>query len=190
MRANYRDVNGKYLALPRVEYFDERQRHENRIQEVVFNQTLAIDDLNDPRAKDSEIFLDIQDTSKPQYIYNIKRNESTLSEREAKFNPQSLSENLLVLYVDTLSRVAAKRKLPKTMRWFREQQDKGDDGEFESFEFFRYHSVRGYTSYNVHELMFGKTYPKTSGKHNPTGDDRPKSIAHTFKENGFITSQI
>mmetsp|Transcript_23517 Transcript_23517/g.20424 ORF Transcript_23517/g.20424 Transcript_23517/m.20424 type:complete len:122 (-) Transcript_23517:635-1000(-) len=121
MRANYRDVNGKYLALPRVEYFNEMERHENRIQEVVFNQTLAIDDLDDPRAKDSEIFLDIQDTSKPKYIYNIKRNETTIKERDAKYNPESLSDNLLVLYVDTLARVAAKRKLPKTAHWFREQ---------------------------------------------------------------------
>mmetsp|Transcript_23517 Transcript_23517/g.20425 ORF Transcript_23517/g.20425 Transcript_23517/m.20425 type:complete len:107 (-) Transcript_23517:224-544(-) len=38
--------------------------------------------------------------------------------------------------------------------------------------------------------MFGVTYPKFDEEKSPTGDQRPKSIAHTFKENGFITGQI
>ena len=72
------------------------------------------------------------------------------------------SENILILYVDSVSRASAMRQLKKTTK-FLEQfmsydgglNQKYISGKFHSFQFFKYHSFLGHTSNNYPKLFYG-----------------------------------
>lgn len=56
---------------------------------------------------------------RPKIKIDVKRNETLANERkEIAKNSKSLFKNVLVIYIDALSRPAAYRKIPKTMAWF------------------------------------------------------------------------
>jgi len=57
--------------------------------------------------------------------------------------------NVLVIYIDALSRATAHRKIPKTLDWFKKQ------GEDSTFEFFRYNTMDAYTVPNILEIIWG-----------------------------------
>ena len=100
-------------------------------------------------------------------------------------NSEPFSNNVLILYFDSLSRANALRQLKKTTKFFEKfMKYKGNFNHkyptenFHSFQFFKYHSFYGYTSVNYPFLFYGKN--KT--------DINKTLITKFFKENGFITS--
>ena len=108
----------------------------------------------------------IVDFSKDPYgelIINLNYNE-TLSLERKKLEKNSIpySENLLLLYIDSVSRVNALRKLKKTMSFFNQfisfkggHNKKYPEENFHSFQFFKYHAFKGLTSYNYPKLFYG-----------------------------------
>ena len=133
-----------------------------------------------------EIEVDILDDDKGKIIIDLKFNK-TLSE-ERKFlenNSKPYSNNILLLYIDSLSRANAIRQLKKTMNFFENFMPyKGGFNEkfphevFHGFQFFKYHSFTGYTFSNYPFLFYGQ---KRRNKN--------KNLFTKFlKENGYITS--
>lgn len=78
---------------------------------------------------------------RPKIKIDVKRNETLAKERkEIAKNSKSLFKNVLVIYIDALSRPAAFRKIPKTMAWFDKyyqlnKKDSSAEMERESIEF-------------------------------------------------------
>jgi hypothetical protein len=60
---------------------------------------------------DTEAVLDVQNLN---LKVKVTRNESLVDERKTKINKDALSENVILIYLDTLSRAHAHRKLPLT----------------------------------------------------------------------------
>lgn len=94
-----------------------------------------------------------------------------------------MADNLLIIYVDTVSRQKSYLKLPQTMKFFKET---------ESIEMFRLHSFVGNTYENAIAFLYGLHLDNISSQAHPKEFQRafePKlpSIFQHFQEQGFIT---
>lgn len=169
---------GNLIAFPRSEKFKRRNWD---IQQEIIKNVVAIDSLEHKRAKDLEIFLNKTSPKTPHFIIDVKRNEGLINERRQS-TAESLAPNVLAIYVDALSRANSIRKLNKTMSWFEKFMNQKDPSK-ETFQFFKYHSVAGYTDPNLWQLYHGVDASDT----NFQSDHRVSSIVDTFKKNGYIT---
>ena len=98
---------------------------------------------------------------------NIKLNyNKTLSKERILLEQNSIpySNNIIILYIDSVSRVNSLRKLKKTLKFFEQFmpyegafQEKDPNEKFHSFQFFKYQSFLSYTPYNYPILFYGRS---------------------------------
>ena len=131
-----------------------------------------------------EVEVDFSKNIYGEININLNYNK-TLSEQrimlEKKTTPYS--NNIIILYIDSVSRVNSLRQLKKTLKFFEEfmtykgvSHEKYPSIKFHSFQFFKYHSFTFHTPSNYPLLFYG----------------RPKNnsivlITKHLKENGFVT---
>ena len=170
--------------------FLDFSEYNNTLKNFFFQNLVDMDDdksLNKFfKEKMPEVEIDFTNINNPKLNINLHYNK-TLSEERILLekNSEPFSNNILILYFDSLSRANALRQLKKTTKFFEKfMKYKGDfnhknpSENFHSFQFFKYHSFYGYTSVNYPFLFYGKN--KT--------DINKTLITKFFKENGFITS--
>ena len=160
----------------------------NYVQEYFFNNLVDMDNENILKNffKDKlpEVEVDFSNNSQGRIVINLNYNK-TLSEKRRLLekNTKPYSNNIMVLYIDSVSRANSLRTLKKTTK-FLEQfmpfkggfNKKFPSENFHSFQFFKYHSFMSYTSFNFPILFYGQQ--KYSKK---------VLITKYLKENGFIT---
>ena len=131
----------------------------------------------------------IADFSKDPYgdlLIDLKYNDSLSKERKKLENKiQPYSNNILILFIDSVSRASSLRQLNKTLSFFEKfiSYDGGfnknfPEEKFHSFQFFKYHSFQGRTEGNYPRLFYGNK-------------NEAKNIVRMnkyFKENGYITN--
>ena len=117
--------------------------------------------------------------------YNVKKNETLIKEREeiiAKNKNNLMYRNILILFIDTLSRAHFFRKFNKTIN-FLEQFSNYElnhlNKNMTSFQFFKYNSVGFSTDPNLKAAYYG-AQKKGKGIH----------FANFFKNNGYIIGRI
>ena len=162
------------------------------IHKFTFNNIVDMDDkeiLDKYFAnKLPEIEIDFSDDDNPKLIIDVKFNKSLSDERKSlERNSEPYSNNILLLYIDSLSRANAIRQLKKTMNFFRKFMPykggfnkKYPSEKFHSFQFFKYHSFEGYTATNYPFLFYGQkkeNYEKNL-------------ITKYLKKNGYITCYV
>ena len=162
------------------------------MSDYIFNNLIDMDnkEILDKYYKDKipEIILDYTDNDKGKLDIDVKFNK-TLSEERKKLeiNSKPYSDNILLLYIDSVSRANALRKLKKTMSFFEKFMPyKGNFNEkypseiYHGFQFFKYHSFHDYTTGNYPLLFYGQK------------KENSKKIVITkfIKENGYITCNI
>ena len=110
----------------------------------------------------------------------------SLERKKLEKNSNPYSENIMILYLDSISRNNALRKLKKTMKFieqfisYKGGNNKNYPNEiFHSFQFFKYHSFIHGTADNFPKLFYGNIR---------TGNNLVR-INKYAKENGYITSQ-
>ena len=165
----------------------------NPIYNYVFKNLVDMDnkEILDKYFKDKmpEISVDFSDNDKGKLIIDVHYNKTLSEERkllESKSEPYS--KNILLLYIDSVSRANALRQLKKTMNFFEKFMSyKGNFNEkysseiFHSFQFFKYHAFHGYTFYNYPILFYGQKRVEYNTKH---------PISYYFKKNGFVTCNV
>jgi hypothetical protein len=117
---------------------------------------------------------------------NIKLNyNKTLSEERSlhEINSTPYSNNIIILYIDSVSRANSLRQLKKTLNFFEKfmlfngsSLNKSPSEKFHSFQFFKYHSFNYATPTNYPILFYGS--PKNRTK---------VLITKYLKENGYVT---
>ena len=136
-----------------------------------------------------EISLDFSDKDKGKLIIDVHFNKTLSEERKLlESNSEPFSKNILLLYIDSVSRANALRQLKKTMNFFEKFMtyegyfnDKYSSEIFHSFQFFKYHSFHGFTFFNYPILFYGRRRVKYNTKH---------PINYYFKKNGFVTCNV
>lgn len=181
-----KDKTAKIIGYPRTEAYDwipdgGRKNFNNKVRDNIINME---DPVIPASIKDNiETTVDFN-FSPPKVNIHLKRKNEVAKDRSYYFQfnkHQVLAENILIFYVDSLSRPDFKRKLPRFYafieQFFREKDDnktivkssnetdfsnnqKSNDnntrtGEFESFQFFKYHGVGRYTVMNNVPLFWG-----------------------------------
>ena len=138
------------------------------------------------KEKKPEISIDFNEKGIGKLKIEIHFKNSLNIERkllEKKYRPYS--NNILILYIDSLSRANALRQLKKTMKFFENFMGyKGGFNEkypseiFHSFQFYKYHSFYGYTTVNYPFLFFRE---KKENKNKIM-------LTKCLKDRGFISS--
>ena len=133
-----------------------------------------------------EYIVDFSKDPSGELIINLNYNESLSKERKKfELNSNPYSNNIMIIYIDSISRVNALRKLKKTIKFFEKfisykggYNNKYPNEKFHSFQFFKYHSHKGYTGGNYPRLFYG----------NSREAKNIVRITKYLKENGYITS--
>ena len=147
------------------------------------NKTL-INNCN--KNKMPEVIIDFNKNIYGEIIINLTFNETLSRERkQLENNSNPYSKNILLLYIDSVSRPNSLRQLKKTLSFFEKfisykggyNKDFRNEN-FHSFQFFKYHSFIGYTRENYPRLFYGNT----------TRNRSIVLITKYLKKNGYITS--
>ena len=133
-----------------------------------------------------EVGVDFTDINEPKLIINVHYNKTLSEERKLlEKNSNPLANNVLILYVDSVSRVNGLRQLKKTTKFFEKfmlykgySSEKYPNENYHSFQFFKYYSFNGHTTINFPFLFYG-TNSSVVNK---------SLITKYYKKNGFITS--
>eukprot|EP00340_Litonotus_pictus_P012828 CAMPEP_0170539214 /NCGR_PEP_ID=MMETSP0209-20121228/103787_1 /TAXON_ID=665100 ORGANISM="Litonotus pictus, Strain P1" /NCGR_SAMPLE_ID=MMETSP0209 /ASSEMBLY_ACC=CAM_ASM_000301 /LENGTH=331 /DNA_ID=CAMNT_0010841079 /DNA_START=922 /DNA_END=1914 /DNA_ORIENTATION=- len=154
-------------------------------QKHVLNNLINLDDplVDSALLESTEFrlsFWDSTDTEKFKAKLELKKNETLEAEmqkRRAEFNGTELMfNNVLVIFIDSLSRNHFRRKLPKTYKFLEDKYNNtSDDEEVSSYQYLKFSSLYPGTLANMAAMYYGN-YP-----HNPS-----TSVLTYFKEAGFV----
>ena len=180
--------NSNRFGIPRinifgndVNFFDKdflmRYVHENIIdmeKENIFNDSY-------PKP---EVEITFDKKQRGTVHINVTKNETLINLRKKLENPNSLFDNIIVLYIDAVSRNRFLSTLPKTSKFINRfmsyNSEETEFGKFKSFQFFKYHSTGTFTQPNAQPMFYGNSMFSGSGV----------QITKYLKENGYITSMV
>jgi len=134
--------------------------------------------------KTPEIEVDFSNNKNGEMNINLNYNKTLSEERSLQeINSTPYSNNIIILYIDSVSRANSLRQLKKTLNFFEKfmlyngsSLDKRPSEKFHSFQFFKYHSFNYATPTNYPILFYGS--PKNRKK---------VLITKHLKENGYVT---
>ena len=100
-----------------------------------------------------EHIVDFTQNENGEIIVNLTYNETLSKERKKlEGNVIPFSNNIMILYIDSVSRLLVIRQLKKTMKFFEQfmsynggYHKKYPEENYHSFQFFKYHSFRMFT---------------------------------------------
>jgi len=180
------------VGYPRVEYIPNKAL----MSSYEFNNYVVsnIIDMDDPQVPDSikeniEFKLDISDSKASKLHYQLKRNETRAQEqkklREEIIDKEKLDgtydtridKNVLIFYIDNLSRAHFFRKLPKLAKWLEQFMD-NETENLKAYQFFRYYSAYYNTRPTNAALYYGEITEV---------NDTSQNVFNSYAENGYIT---
>jgi hypothetical protein len=151
-------------------------------------------DMDDPtvdkKVKESvEVTVDVSRDDAHFIEIDVKRNETrveelkeirkqVIEEDKRTGNTDRVDTNVIVLYIDDISRANFHRQL-RELDWWLDQLSFGKHEEYEIFEFFRFHTVSRTTLKANNAMFFGYNDVKNI--------DSTESVYRYYSENGFIT---
>ena len=157
---------------------------------VLINYTsdnlIDMDNITIELKKWPEKIVDFTKDEIGEFIVNLTYND-TLSKERKKLEKNSIpySNNIMILYIDSVSRANGLRQLKKTHKFFEKfmsyeghHHEKYPNENFHSFQFFKYHAFRMYTRGNFPILFYG--HPKEA--------KNIVLITRYLKENGYVTN--
>ena len=111
-----------------------------------------------------EVEVDFSNNKYGEMKINLNYNKTLSKERTLlERNSSPYSNNILILYIDSVSRVNSLRQLKKTLKFFEKfmnykgvSKKNNSSEKFHSFQFFKYHSFRYCTTYNFPLLLYGR----------------------------------
>ncbi|CDW91056.1 duf229 domain containing protein [Stylonychia lemnae] len=184
----YYHTDKAYIAHPLSKYFKEDQRLLSTFPHEILKHSQGYDSLEEAIANNHEVIVD---TRNEKMIITVPRNETLAQERkEISKNVQrgDLRQNILLVFIDTLSRQRLHAKLPKSVQFFRERDHK---------EFFRLHAFWGRTQETAFPFLYEKTLQDFVENPPVKDEDDIKMIPppqepydhlfSNFKDQGFIT---
>ena len=146
---------------------------------------LYMDKSIPPELSKPEYIVDFSKDASGELMINLNYNESLSKERNhLEKNSIPYSKNIIIIYVDSISRATSIRKMKKTLSFFDQfisykggHNEKYPNENFHSFQFFKYHAHEGYTLGNFPKIFYG----------NRIGAKDYIRISKYLKENGYIT---
>ena len=189
------NMNTKRVGFPLLNKDKKIFVPDGRLSNYVKNHLVDMDNrkLVDKIFKNNtpEIVIDFNQNKYGELTINVAFNETLSKERKIlEKNVHPYSDNILVIYIDSVSRAYSMRKLKKTLHFIEQFMPfKGGYNEkypseiYHSFQFFKYHSFKAYTRYNYMQIFYGNAFGNISSK-------KIVRITKYCKQNGYITGFI
>ena len=132
-----------------------------------------------------EIIADFSENKFGELIINVNYNKTLSKERKnLENNTKPYSENIMILYFDSVSRSNGLRKLKETFKFLEKfMKYKGfsnklyPNEKYHAFQFFKFHSFQFHTTGNYPKLFYGRNKGKNMTR-----------ITKYLKKNGYVTA--
>jgi hypothetical protein len=153
-------------------------------QDLLTHSIIKMDVYNEknyPNEPYPEVELFFDENGHGNIKINVTKNE-TLSKERKKIaeNKHSLYNNVLLVYVDALSRNIFQRKMHKISKYIEpymlynlDEKEK----EYTTFQFMKYNTLKGLTIPNIKAMFYGIGLEESNGV----------NLVKYFKEQGFVT---
>ena len=133
-----------------------------------------------------EIIIDYNKNPFGELLINLQFNKTLSDHRKLlEKNTTPYSENIIIIFIDSVSRAYSIRSLKKTLKFVEKfMRFKGSHNHnfpsenFHSFQFFKYHAFDRYTRFNYPPVFYGRVNGKLV-----------RNIKF-LKENGYVTCYI
>ena len=169
-----------FVAYPKTQFFSRQEKYFEAYQKTILAQMKKVSETQ-IYEEGHEVVLDQRNNYK-NIMINIFPNQ-TLIKRSTDIlalnGTTSKPQNILMIFIDSVSRQHFRRKLPKTHKWL-DNYYQNKTSHLESFQFFKYHTSAAHTTPNMMKIFYGTTYENASLSY-------PLSLK--FKENGYITAK-
>ncbi len=185
-----KNPNAKKIGYPNLNKGDFPENQCNGLpklsREVVYN-LVDMDDLPPHITSDKipETYVDFTDypgdpdSKYGKLHFNIKKNETLVNERNKNSeNNNVIFNNIITIFIDTVSRAHFNRKFPKLKKWL-EKYMKYNSEDFINYQFLKFHSLGIHTVNNLKPLIYGESLLSPNGI----------NILSYMKEKGYITGQ-
>ena len=164
-----------------------RTKHKN-ILLYVKNNLIDMDNktqLKKAKANIPEIITDFSKNKFGELIINVNYNNTLSNERKKlERNTKPYSDNIMILYFDSVSRCNGLRQLKKTLKFIEKFMSyKGYSNKlfpnenFHSFQFLKYYSFRAHTVGNYPKMFYGRNFGENITR-----------ITKYLKKNGYVTA--
>ena len=187
----YINKNTYHIGVPVVNKIEKLFHTENfyKFKKYVPNNFIDMNNITSIKSLNGnipEISFDFSKKKIGEIKVNLHYNQTLSNERKKleKFTTP-YSNNILIIYIDSVSRANSIRQLKKTLKFFEKFMSyKGNNNpsfpseNFHSFQFFKYHSHLGFTNGNYPLLFYG----------NHVKNKNKKYITKYLKMNGYITA--
>ena len=153
-------------------------------QELVNHNIITMDlfdEENYPNEPYPEVEVFFDENNHGMIKINVTKNE-TLSKERKKIseNKNSLFNNVLIVYVDALSRNHFQRKMKKLTRFiepFMLYNLNKTEKEYTAFQFMKYNTLKGLTLPNIKAMFYGVGISEPEGV----------NLVKFYKEQGYVT---
>jgi len=158
---NSKDSNKSHILQPEVFLSFDNQKKKGKIHiDLKRNETLV--KLNKKKSEEYE-----------RIISNAYMNSSISN------NTYINNTNILIIYIDSISRPHFLRKMKRTSLFINRFYNKANElnESHNSFQFFKYHNFKNITQFNTIPMLYGQSYYSNNGTH----------ITHFLKDIGYVT---
>ena len=153
-------------------------------QELINHNIIKMDLFNEknyPNESYPEVELFFDENNHGNIKINISRNETLSEERkEIAKNKSSLYNNVLIIYLDALSRNHFLRKLKKLAKYiepFMIYNLNETEKKYTTFQFLKYNTLKGLTLPNIKPMFYGVNISEADGE----------NLVKYYKEQGYVT---
>lgn len=127
-----------------------------------------------------EVFIDFRKDPEGEFVLKLRNLKETDPEVKERVKPlDDDNYNVLMIFIDTLSRANFHRKYHQTKELLQKYHYLKKK-KLRAYEYFRLHSIRGYTFPNLFASTYGVPYADS------WTNDHLKRIDHYAKEKGYI----
>ena len=169
------------MSFPRVEEYDWKTLYHQYLLRDQIRKEYQQESPDSMSKSQREAFLDFRSNPYGELIVEPKDIRILNSNRKEQIKPLDAEhKNVLMIFIDTVSRQNFFRKYKKTTEFLRYYNSRLQKN-LRAYEYFRLHSIRSYTFPNIFASTYGISY-QDSFK-----DLRRKRIDSYAKEVGYVT---
>ena len=175
--------NTKNFAYPNTAYYELHDMIYPDFHSKVLNEMINLD--NETQKNEfHEVTLHFNSNYEGKVNIEIKPNETLIQERRNlyKENKNKIKfDNILILYIDAISREQMFQSLPKTMKFIEQYYIKNQNKkkDFNLYQFLKYHNFAALTKINALPMFYGKSFSEYNAI----------NFGNFYKKFGFITAQ-
>ena len=154
--------NTKNFAYPNTAYYELHDMIYPDFHSKVLNEMINLD--NETQKNEfHEVTLHFNSNYEGKVNIEIKPNETLIQERRNlyKENKNKIKfDNILILYIDAISREQMFQSLPKTMKFIEQYYIKNQNKkkDFNLYQFLKYHNFAALTKINALPMFYGKSF--------------------------------